>query len=192
VQWLDELFDGLALGDDVHLIGLSYGGWIAAQYATSRPDRLESLVLLAPAATVADIDPEFLARSALCLIPHRFFTRGFMHWLFEDSVTDPVTRPLVDELADDIYLGLRCFKAKPLVRPTVLSDEQLRSMGPPTILLVGENEKLYRARAALQRLRTVAPRIETVLVPRAGHDLTIARAEMVNAIIHDFLDRSPP
>ena len=37
VSWLDELFDALELGDDVRLVGLSYGGWIVL-----RPQRVES------------------------------------------------------------------------------------------------------------------------------------------------------
>jgi hypothetical protein len=50
VNWLEELLSGLELDDEVHLLGLSYGGWITCQYALQRPERLGKVVLVAPAA----------------------------------------------------------------------------------------------------------------------------------------------
>jgi pimeloyl-ACP methyl ester carboxylesterase len=52
VGWLDELFTALKLGDNINIMGLSYGGWIAAQYALRLPERLNKIVLLAPVCTV--------------------------------------------------------------------------------------------------------------------------------------------
>jgi len=153
------------------------------------PDRLDSLVLVAPAATVLDFNPKFLMRGALCLIPHRYFVKDVMYWVLEDAVKDPAMRRMVDELAEDNYLGIRCFKPKPLVSPTILSDAQLESLEVPTLFLVGENEKIYSApaSAAIQRLRDVAPHIKTAMIPDAGHDLTLVRTEMVNNAILDFV-----
>lgn len=57
-DWLDNfsdvvihyaaLFDTLSLGK-VHLVGHSFGGWIAAEIAAYYPERLKSLQLIAPA-----------------------------------------------------------------------------------------------------------------------------------------------
>ncbi|QIY76119.2 alpha/beta fold hydrolase [Streptomyces sp. RLB1-33] len=46
-QWLDETLAGLGL-DRVHLVGSSYGGWLALNQAHRRPDRLASVTLLDP------------------------------------------------------------------------------------------------------------------------------------------------
>jgi pimeloyl-ACP methyl ester carboxylesterase len=59
----------------------------------------------------------------------------------------------------------------------------------PTLFLIGENEKLYSAHAALGRLSQVAPKIKTMMIPDAGHGVTLVRAQTVNAIVLDFLDR---
>ena len=48
-------------------------------------------------------------------------------------------------------------------------------------------EKIYSAQKAIQRLRKVAPNIETEVIPNAGHDLTIVQAEMVNTKVLKFL-----
>lgn len=41
INWLDELFDARFLVD-VNLVGISYGGWMAGQYALRRLDRLRA------------------------------------------------------------------------------------------------------------------------------------------------------
>ncbi len=72
---------------------------------------------------------------------------------------------------------------------TVLSDEQLQDLEVPTLFLVGENEKIYPAHAAIQRLKEVAPDIEAVMIPDAGHDLTLVQAELVDNTILEFLGK---
>jgi len=57
----------------------------------------------------------------------------------------------------------------------------------PALYVVGENEKIYSAQKAIRRLNEVAPQIKTGLIPQAGHDLTIAQAEMVNNKVLGFL-----
>jgi pimeloyl-ACP methyl ester carboxylesterase len=74
--------------------------------------------------------------------------------------------------------------------PPVLKDQELCSIKVPTLYLVGENEKLYSAQKAVQRLNKVAPHIKTEIIPNAGHDLEIVQAEMVNRKILDFLKQS--
>ena len=144
---------------------------------------------MAPAATVLDFNPDFLMRAVLCLIPHRYFVKDLMYWMLEDAVKDDAMRQIVDALAEDNYLGMRCFEPKRMVNPTVLSDEQLQDLEVPILFLVGKNEKIYSAESAIQRLREVAPHMRTELIPDAGHDLTLVQAELVDTIILDFLDQ---
>lgn len=188
VGWLDGLFSALELGDNSNLMGLSYGGWMTSLYALRFPDRLNKIVLLAPAATVLPLRSEWVMHAILCAVPHRYFTKRFIYWLVEDFVNkDDASRKMVDEWVDDSYLALRSFKAKPMVNPTVLTDVELQSIKVPVLFLVGENEKIYSAEEAVQRLNAVAPQIETVIIPDAGHDLAFAQAEMVNRKVLEFL-----
>ncbi|MBS1250999.1 MAG: Carboxylesterase YbfK [Anaerolineales bacterium] len=88
---------------------------------------------------------------------------------------------------EDAYLAARSFKSRPMVNPTVLTDAELRSIGVPALFLVGENEKIYSAQEAVERLNEVAPQIETDIIPDAGHDLTLVQADLVNRIVLAFL-----
>src|SRR5262249_51631245 len=48
--WLNEVFDALQI-EQACLIGHSYGGWLAVNFALSAPQRVSKLVLLAPGAS---------------------------------------------------------------------------------------------------------------------------------------------
>jgi len=188
VKWLDELFSVLELGDNINLVGLSYGGWLTSQYALRFPHRLEKIVLLAPAGTVLPLRSEWIARAILSVLPHRYFLKSLMHWLLEDlAQKDEASRTMLEEEVDAAFIATRSFKRKRLVSPTVLEDKELQSIKMPALYLVGENEKIYSPQEAVQRLNDVAPQIETVIIPNCGHDLTMVQADMVNRKILEFL-----
>ena len=170
------------------MVGLSYGGWITTQYALRLPERLNKIVLLAPACTVLPLSYKWVFRAMLCVVPHRYFTKSFIYWLLDDlAKTSKEGRVSIEEYVDESYLALRSFKTKRMVNPTVLTDEELRSINVPTLYLVGENEKIYSVPKAIERLNEIAPQIKTEVIPSAGHDLTIVQAEIVNGKILDFL-----
>lgn len=188
VKWLDELFNSLGLGNRINLMGLSYGGWLTTQYALRHPERLEKIVLLAPVCTVLPLSYKWIGRAVLCAIPQRYFTKSFLYWLLDDLAETDAGRSFIEEHVDESYLATRSFKPRRMVKPTILSDAELQGLEVPALFLVGENEKIYPARKAIERLNTVAPRIKTELIPKAGHDLTIVQADLVNGKVLSFLN----
>jgi pimeloyl-ACP methyl ester carboxylesterase len=46
-RWLDSVLDAMGLGR-VPIMAISLGGWLALDYATRRPDRVERLALSCP------------------------------------------------------------------------------------------------------------------------------------------------
>jgi pimeloyl-ACP methyl ester carboxylesterase len=161
---------------------------VASQYAVTVPERLNKVVLIAPAGTVRPLSFEWIRRAVLCALPQRRFTRNFLYWLLEDLAREgDASRALLDREIDAAYLAIRSYKFKQLVNPSVLSDGQLQGLSVPTLFLVGENEKIYPAHQAVERLNTVAPQVETEIIPDAGHDLTIVQAELVNERVLEFL-----
>ncbi len=86
VAWLDELFTILKLDSNINLMGLSYGAWLAVQYVLNFPERINKIVLLAPAATVLPIQWGFIRRVILFVIPRRYFVKSMMYWLLNDAV----------------------------------------------------------------------------------------------------------
>jgi pimeloyl-ACP methyl ester carboxylesterase len=192
VKWLDELFNALEFGDNINLMGISFGGWLTSHYALLFPNRLNKIVLLTPTCTVLPVRLTFYIYAFLTMLPHRYFTKRLFFWLFEDSVKkDEISRMWVEEMwIDHMFIASRCSKMRRPIYPPVLEDQKLQSIKVPVLCVVGENEKLYSAQKAVQRLNQVAPHIKTETVPNAGHDLAIVQAEMVNRKILDFLKQS--
>lgn len=189
VNWLNGLFDALGLRGNINLMGLSYGAWIISQYALRSPNRLGKIVMCAPPATVFPLPGAWVWYGLSALIPHRYFMMNMTRWMFKDLTQkkDEASIKLVEDLVEDAYIGLRCFKFKMPVAPTVLTDEELQSIKTPALFLVGENEVIYPAQKAIQRLQNVAPSILAEIIPNAGHDLTIVQAKIVNEKVLEFL-----
>jgi pyruvate dehydrogenase E2 component (dihydrolipoamide acetyltransferase) len=84
-----------ALGiERAHLVGHSLGGAVVAAVAQARPDRVASLVLLAPAGYTAEADAEYLRGFAAAT--SRRELKPLLGRLFADP--SQVTRQLVDDL----------------------------------------------------------------------------------------------
>ena len=52
-EWIVKVIDALPLPETFLLAGHSIGGWLASQYASQHPNRVESLFLMSPAGTEA-------------------------------------------------------------------------------------------------------------------------------------------
>ena len=180
----------LDLGDNINIVGMSYGGWLTSQYALEHPEKVEKIVLLAPAATVLPLGWGFLKPALISMLPHRQFVKKGNRMIMEDFwKKDDASRALAEAWVTLLDLGLRCFKPKMLVSPTVLSDDELQSFGMSVLFLVGENEKIYSAHEAVARLKDTAPQVHSKIIPAAGHDLTVVQSEMVYRVILDFLEK---
>jgi pimeloyl-ACP methyl ester carboxylesterase len=177
--WLTAILDGLRL-DRISLVGMSYGGWLALNYAIATPNRVRKLVLLSPAACLLPLVRQFSVRGMLMVfVPARLTVNSFMRWM--GFTGDP---------AGLMYLGLKHFripKETLRVAPAVFADDQLRSMHVPTLILIGEREVIYDAAAALDRARRRLPNCEGRLVLASSHDMTFSQHRIVDARILDFL-----
>ncbi|HYO74070.1 MAG TPA: alpha/beta hydrolase, partial [Archangium sp.] len=122
------------------------------------------------------------------LFPSRSRIRKLLRWF---SATETAFEGPVDERRID-YLVV-AFKnhrsAKPMRLP-VFSDEELRSIRTPTLVLIGEREVLYPdAAAAAESARSLIPGVTVERIPNAGHALFYDRPELVNRRIVEFLSR---
>lgn len=179
VAWLDEVFELLGL-ERLNLVGYSYGGWQAAQYALAHPSRVEKLVLLAPSSTVLSPGPVILVRAILYFfLPFRFVARNYFHWYGPDAAKEKRTCRRVDEMVEEDLLARRCFKKRKFVSPTRLTDANWQDLRMPTLFLVGENEKTYSAQSAVRRLRRVAPKVEAKIASNTDHYILLTNPDWV-------------
>lgn len=187
VAWLSETLNGLNL-DRISLVGMSFGAWLALNFAMTAPERIRKLVLLSPAASFQPLVRQFIFRMMpMVFFPSRLTVNFLFGWMgFKDTPGDTVSRCVLD-LA---YLGLKHFRMPPesaQIRPTVFSDDVLRALRMPVLLLIGDREVIYDPAKALARARQLIPNFEGELVPRCNHDMCSSQHRIVDARVLDFL-----
>jgi pimeloyl-ACP methyl ester carboxylesterase len=180
-QWLDETLAGLGL-DRVHLVGSSYGGWLALNQAHRRPERLASVTLL---------DPGGLEKVGL-----RFFV-----WIFASlfaTFAPKTLRPrlarwleqpalIVPELRTMIRLGVRAYRIRRPV-PLPLSDAELSTVRTPLHLVLGKRSLLVHPQLQVERVPRLVPGARVEIVSSTGHGPQIDHADEVNRRMLDFMD----
>jgi pimeloyl-ACP methyl ester carboxylesterase len=186
--WLSATLDGLYL-DRIFLVGVSYGGWLGLNLALTVPERVRKLALLSPAASFQPVARQFSLRAMpMFLIPTRFTVNSYMGLLgMNDTPGDKVARIALDL----IYLGLKHFRMPPetaRITASVFSDDELRALHLPVLLLIGDREVMYDPAKALARARRLIPDFKGELVPRCSHDMCSSQYQIVDARVLDFLN----
>lgn len=185
VSWLTAMLDALHL-DRVSLVGMSFGGWLALNYAVAVPQRVRMLILLSPGGLLPMVRQFRLRGMLMVSLPTRLTVNSFFRWL---GFTDRAYANMLDLM----YLGLKHFRM-PIetarVLPTVLSDEELRTMKVPTLLLIGDREVISDPARALARARRLIPDFEGELVPGCRHDMCSSQHHIVNARVLEFLKKT--
>jgi pimeloyl-ACP methyl ester carboxylesterase len=111
-----------------------------------------------------------------------------MRWA---GVTYTDARPVLDLM----YLGVTHFRMpEDTVRvdreaANLISDDELRSLRMPVLLLFGDGEVIYNSATALDRARRLVPHLEGELIPRSRHDMCFTQSRIVDARVLDFLKK---
>lgn len=187
-RWFSEMLDALGIAR-ADYVGMSYGGCVGAQLALAVPERLRRLVLMAPAATIQPLSAAFMLRTLpLLLLGTRAQNAGLMRWMaLPPTEGRERYEHQVEAVIDLFYTGRRRQGLTILPNPPVLDDAALRRISVPTLVMIGEGEKIYDARAALDRARALIPGVSTALIPGASHDLMYSQPARVNAELAAFL-----
>lgn len=182
VDWLSDVFKELRL-EKAHVAGMSYGGFLALNLALEAPERVTKLVLLAPAASFLPVVAQLYIRAmAARLLPVRPLTLSLMRWVFATPIVDRA--PIIEQ-----FVMSKHHRGDVKVYPPVYTDDELRRVKAPTLLLLGEREVIYDPRAALRRAANLIPNIEAAIIPGAGHALTLDQPEIVNVRMLEFLKK---
>jgi pimeloyl-ACP methyl ester carboxylesterase len=193
-DWLDtpddiahihlELMDRLDL-QKVDLVGITLGGWIAAEMATKAPERFRKLALVAPVG-VKTGPVEKLDIPDIYAVPQEQVNR----WLFLDPakhVVDPA-RMSDDELT--VMVRNRETMATLVWEPWMHNPKlkhRLQRLAMPTLFLRGESDELVSA-AYIERYAKLVPKARIETIANAAHAVQLEQPEALAARILGFLD----
>lgn len=179
-EWLREVFDGLNI-EKSYLLGHSYGGWLTLNMALVYPDRLKRIVLLAPAASIYPMN--FLTKLGLHLTVFKFL-RPSARSMFKMIASKGA---VFEETFIHLMEMVTRYCVSAIMFPTMYTDEELRQIELPALLLIGAGEKIYNPKKALERAARLIPNLTAEIIPNVGHTLNMEQPEIINSRILDFL-----
>lgn len=188
-QDLLALLDGLQI-PQAHIVGLSNGGTIAMHLAAHHPERVARLVL---ADTFAYTDS--LMESKLQSWLQALEAGGLLlrfdiatPWIWGRTFL-ATNRALLDTMRSS------AAQANPdAVRALISSGkgydirDHLKSVQAPALVLVGEEDVLTPPWYA-REVAAALPDAQLVVVPQAGHAITLEQADIFNALVLTFLQK---
>ena len=179
-RWLDDILEALVKGT-TNLVGASFGGWLALDYAIRRPARVHRLVLLSPAG-VGRIRPRFVLKTApyLFLGPwgHRkalAFDMGFGHR--ERSADESAFVDLFDAVRSGFIARLQPIPTFP--------NRALAGLHMPVLAVVGSDDKVFDSAETQARIEANIRRSKVLMLHGVGHALPDSTLE-----IREFLIRA--
>lgn len=157
-EWLEDVVSGLGL-DRVSILGLSQGAWAAMKFATLHPQRVKRLVLLAPGGIIPD-RISFLFR----VLPLLVLGKGVR------AVQNLVLagQPVPEDLAEGMALMMTHFKPRIGALP-LFSDEELRRISAPTLVIFGEKDALRNGSKVIARMKAHCSQLTSEILPDVGH-----------------------
>ena len=156
---MKDVLDSLCLKKAI-MIGNSLGGWMALKFATTYPERVSMLTLLASAG-LAEVRQQFINNVAQ--------TR-------QEDETVPVNSTILGEhdIPKEVldFMNLIAESYSPIQHLPVYGDKQLQRLNMPVLFIDGENDVIIDADRSAQRLSRLVPSAEIHLLMNCGHVLT--------------------
>ena len=178
-KWLHAVFDRLNI-EKGYLLGHSYGGWLTLNMALAYPERLQKIVLLAPAASFYP----------LSFISKLFFYLGQLKIRPPARSVFKVIAPrgtVFDETFIHLMEMATGYCSSAIMYPNVYTDAELKQIELPALLLIGSGEKIYNPIKAIDRAKRLMTGLTAEIIPNARHTLNMEQPETINRRILEFL-----
>lgn len=162
-RWLLEVADGLDL-DSFHTFGVSWGGFVARQLASTAPERVRRLGLLVPAGIVNGQIWKGLSQMALPMLIYRLRpTKKHLQRLVAPLLTtwDDDWAHFIGDMQRNFLIDMRI--------PPLASDEDLRKLTMPTLVIAGDEDLSFPGQKLLDRVQRLVPDAEVELIKSCKH-----------------------
>jgi pimeloyl-ACP methyl ester carboxylesterase len=176
--WLDDVLQGLSLASAA-MAGVSFGGWLALDYATRRPQRVESLVVLCPGG---------VGRQKIGIvfktIPLRMLgswgTRRARELVLGRAPANPA--PALQYFIEFMSLIHQTFRPR-MVKLPIFTDVALQRLAMPVMAILGGKDVLIDSAETKRRLRRNVPHANIRYFPDAGHFISAQRDAILEFLL---------
>ncbi|MGH1518111.1 alpha/beta fold hydrolase [Chryseobacterium sp. JK1] len=171
-EWLNEVFQQLQI-ENVDLIGLSQGGWLAVKFAVKFPEKVNKLILLSPAGIV-NTEGSFIMKAVLYSLLGGFGKRKINQLI--------VGNQKVDQSVIDFMDLMQASVNSRMDREYIFSDDELRKLIMPTFFIGGANDVIRNSVKIKERLMGLLPDFTFYIDNEKGHVL-IGFSEKIKAFL---------
>lgn len=181
-RWLEQVFQQLEL-KRLHLVGHSFGGWLAANYAIYYPARVATLSVLDPVFVFQGLRWQVYLQATLAILP--FLPRSLRDKMLSGigggapiDRNDPIARMVAD--------ASRFFDTR-VPQPTRITEDQLRSLAMPVYAAIGGRSAMHdpvAAEATAKKMRNSQVKIW----PTGTHSLPMEFAAEIDRELLHFMD----
>lgn len=176
--WLDAVLDGAGIAH-AHLVGYSYGAWLAMQHAARAPERLRSVTAIEPPGALVDLPPAAWAHMLRMLVGGTEQYRTYLAWVRGGRLPDST-------MLDLLLAARRSFTARGTPRPARLSREDWRGMRVPLAVVLAGRSRLVPTGRATRVVRRRAPSAELHVLPAASHAVLVDEPETLVDVVASF------
>jgi pimeloyl-ACP methyl ester carboxylesterase len=181
-DWSVDLFDGLQI-EGANIVGNSFGGYVALNTALSLPERVKKVVLISPAASFDPMWPLYQHFTLAYILRNltgstRLVLKAY-EWIWQGYPKDECIGRLrmITAVEGVMHHGA----------PTVFTDDELRKIRTPVLLLIGDHEVIYKPEDVFRRATHLVSGLKAEIVPNANHCAEYTAPDVVNEKILNFL-----
>ncbi|MCF8358452.1 MAG: alpha/beta hydrolase [Prolixibacteraceae bacterium] len=160
-NWLMEIVESLGLSR-VSLIACSLGGWIALDFTTKYPARVEHLVLTATAG-ITPIKTKAVLLVILTSLAGKWGMQKLDKLIYGGLEID-------ERVLEFAAMIKEYYNPRTVVMP-VFTDEQLKQIEAPVLFIGGENDCFYNSQKTASRLDENVENARCVVLENTGHVL---------------------
>lgn len=179
--WLNQTLEALP-EERINLVGLSIGGWTAANLAIRHPEHIRTLTLIDPIHTFDDMPLRTVVRSIPASVPWlpKSWRDGFNSYTAGGAPVEDVP------VADMIEAGMRHYSMKK-PQPTRITEGQLGTLKMPVLTLIAGRSVMHDPAKATETAHRALPNATVRVYDNASHAINGEHPEKVAADIAEHV-----
>ena len=170
----------------LHLVGLSIGGWTAMNLVVHHPEKVAGVTLIEPVRVYAGLSTGAIVHSIGASVRwlRRSFRDDFASWTANDAPVEDVP------VARMIEAGMQTYAMKKS-GPTLLTENQLSGVRIPTLVILAGRSRMHDTAAAAEVARRVPPGATVLVYPDASHAINGEYPDKIATDMSAFLTGRP-
>ncbi len=181
-EWLREVFDALGI-DQIAIVGLSLGGWMALNFAVKYSSKVKHLILLCPGGLYPE-KKSFLLKAVAYSLLGKWGKEQIMKMINGGKLPD-MSEPGLKEALE--FTGLISSNFNPRMdKLTIYSKSELEKLTMPILVVYGSRDCLINAKKSVGHIKKYAVNVHAKIIEGMGHVVTGQTESII-----DFIEGTP-